>query len=725
MRKSYSYDHTIRIWNGRSGGFIKTLANQGTQVGSLSFSPDGRYLLSGVVDGPNNHCHVYSYPSGKEQVTYKAHDNIVLATAISPNGRWAATGGGSDQAIHIWKLRTGKLKQRLVGVGASTWAVGFSKDGKRLAWGKTSIQDSPTNRGPLEYRLSLPTPVRPLGRPKALKQDKNYLRAQDQWRSWSLRTRKGGNYGYQAILEIRNKNNIKASIERGITDGLDHLSYTFSPNGETIISAGSHGVLSAYNRTGKKLGDYIGHTGDVWAVAVSPDGRLLASASNDQTVRLWNLETRENLLTIFHGSDGEWVAWTPSGHYTASPNGDKMVGWQINRGVNKAADYIEASQLRDKFYRPELVANAVRLRSAKQALAQARRTDFNLAQLKKAKPPKFDIVSPRNRSRTRRWQLPLVLSFAANKNPTKTIEVYVNDKLVITRGKILLPQRRKHFRKTLKIPLEPGNNRLRIVAKNRIGKTEKNWQVYFKSYRKKKLGDLYLISVGVSDYRENSLDLHYAAADARAFHKALLKQKGKSYRKIHHILLADGADESPTAANIEDALDLFAEAGKNDTVILFLAGHGVNENGQYYFLPKDARQRRNRWRKSSVIKWRVLQDALEESQGQRILFVDTCHAGNAFNSRLVKDAADARIVVISATDSDSFAQELPELKHGVFTYALLEGIKGKADANRDKDIKIMELTSYLSDKMEKLTDGHQIPVLHTPGGFKNFVLVRR
>jgi len=220
--------------------------------------------------------------------------------------------------------------------------------------------------------------------------------------------------------------------------------------------------------------------------------------------------------------------------------------------------------------------------------------------------------------------------------------------------------------------------------------------------------------------------LRYAAADARALHKALVAQQGKAYRNVHSLLLADGAEQAPTAANIEDAIDLFADAGKDDTVVLFLAGHGVNEKGQYYFLPQDARLRRNnRWRKSSVIKWRVLQDALEENQGRRLLLVDTCHSGNAFNSRLVKDAADARIVVISATDSDTVAQELPRLKHGVFTYALLEGLNAHADMNRDSLIKIKELDAYLSNKIEELTNGQQVPVLHAPGGFKDFVFARR
>ncbi|OAD21910.1 peptidase C14 caspase catalytic subunit p20 [Candidatus Thiomargarita nelsonii] len=104
--------------------------------------------------------------------------------------------------------------------------------------------------------------------------------------------------------------------------------------------------------------------------------------------------------------------------------------------------------------------------------------------------------------------------------------------------------------------------------------------------------------------------------------------------------------------------------------------------------------------------------------------MDTCHSGNAFNSRLVKDAADANIVVISATDSDSVAQELPRLKHGVFTYALLSGLRGEADANRDKVLKIKELDSYLSNNIEKLTSGSQVPVLHAPGGFRDFVFAR-
>jgi len=721
---SGSDDHTIRIWDGETGQFIKTLANQGTQIGSLSFSPDGSYLVSGVSSVPTN-CHLWSYPSGKEIVTYKQHDNIVLATAISADGRWVATGGGNDRAIHILNLRDGTVKQRLRGVGASIWAVGFSEDGKYIGWGKTWTQHNPAKGyGPLEYHLRLPSSDRILGTPKQIRGDFNYLRAKDKWQDWSLSHRKGGDYGYDAILDIKNQNRTIASIEREPHEGYGHYSYTFTPNGQTIISGGANGYITAYQRNGSKIGDYIGHTSVVWAVAVSADGRFLLSGSGDQTVRLWNVKTRENLLTLFHGNNKEWVAWTNSGHYTSSPNGDKMVGWQLNKGVDSAADYVTATQLRKHFYRPEIITQSILLASTKQAVAQAGGSRFTIEELMNAQLPKFQIVSPQNGSIIHKKQMQLVLNFTANDNPVKTIEVYINDSLVITRGKIVLPPRRNSYRKTIPISLTSNSNNIRIIAKNRIGETAKNWQIKYLSRQGKIKGNLYLIAIGVSDYQQQGFDLKYAAADARAVYHALVAQQGKAYKQVKSILLADGA-LAPTADNIQDSLDILSQATANDTVILFLAGHGVNEKGNYYFLPREAKQGNNqRWRKSTVIKWRVLQDALEETAGRRILLVDTCHSGSAFNPRLLKDAADARITVISATDSETLAQELPELKHGVFTYALLEGLKGKADYNRDNLIKIKELDNYISEQVEQLTDGNQMSVSFSPSGFKNFVLAR-
>ncbi len=47
--------------------------------------------------------------------------------------------------------------------------------------------------------------------------------------------------------------------------------------------------------------------------------------------------------------------WTPQGYYTGSPGADKIVGWQINKGPDKTADYVGAEQLRQHLNRPDIV----------------------------------------------------------------------------------------------------------------------------------------------------------------------------------------------------------------------------------------------------------------------------------------------------------------------------------------------------------------------------------
>ncbi len=686
---SGSYDHQILLWDGQTGDFIKILANQGTWIGSLSFSPDGQWLLSSCGGGPpcnENPEHVWSYPSGQKMISYWDHDNIVLASAISPDGQWAATGGGNNNEIHLWATQDGKLKQQLKGVGSTTFVVGFSEEGKSLAWGKTDEGSWNAQEESFEYSIALPTQKLPLGAPRSLKERREFRRAQAQWQNWTLDIRPG-EWGETAILDIRHQNNTVASIERGSTDGYSHRAYTFTPDGQHIISGGAVGVLTSYNREGKKVGKYVGHTGDVWAVAVSPDGGLLASASADQTIRLWNVQTYKNLLTLFHGNDGEWVAWAPSGYYAASPNGDQMVGWQINHGANKTADYVSAAQLRDHFYRPDIVDNMIRSqtqkqivtqtdKNTKQIVAQADKKDFSLEQLKTALPPKFKIVEPSNNSNTDQKQLKVVLSVKVSEEPLKGIVAYVNGSSVGHFKKWAKQQRSDTEEKILTLPLQPGANQIRIEAKNRIGVTSQDLLVHFESNKPVETqGTLYIVAVGVSEYKNPAHNLRYAAIDARDIHDFFATQQGKQYSRVESKLLADGATQ-PTSANIKAALDLFNQATPDDTVILFLSGHGDNQGQDYYFLPYDTQEQDGGWDPNTVVKWRTLQNTLQETKGRRLLLVDTCHAGGAFNPRLIKDAADSNIVVLSATDRDSVAQELPALGHGVFTYALLEGLQG-------------------------------------------------
>jgi WD40 repeat protein len=269
----------IRLWDGHTGAPLgPPLAQQG-YVGSLRFSPDGSLLLATCADRA---CafdqRVFDLASRRELTVYTKHVNTVVASAFSPDGRLVATGGGEKHEIHVWDPRSGETKAVLKGMGSPTWAAAFSADGRQCAWGRTATQESPVDRGPLEVGLRLPGPGEPLAEPQGVASQEGWVRAQTRQGTWSLQHRRGGAYGYDAILDVLLEGEVQASIERD-SNGYRHSAYGFTPDGETVISGGGNDVLTAYRLDGTKVGDFVGHEGDVFAVAASPDGKYLVSGS--------------------------------------------------------------------------------------------------------------------------------------------------------------------------------------------------------------------------------------------------------------------------------------------------------------------------------------------------------------------------------------------------------------------------------------------------------------
>ena len=206
------------------------------------------------------------------------------------------------------------------------------------------MPDCPNKQILLQQALALPLNGATLGAPEALTGPgaNSFRYASPSSGGWSLADRDRTNQG-SATLDILKAGQVVASITRDASNGLNHHAYGFSPDGKTIISGGSYGVMTAYDRKGKTRGAFAGHEGNVFAVAPSPNGRYLVSASADETVRLWNLKTRELIVSLFQGKDGEWVMWTPQGFFASSPACAELIGWQINHGPEHEAEYVTAA----------------------------------------------------------------------------------------------------------------------------------------------------------------------------------------------------------------------------------------------------------------------------------------------------------------------------------------------------------------------------------------------
>ncbi len=724
----------IRLWDsgsgagarGRYGRFLRILARQGTAVGSLSFSPDGRLLLSGIGSAPTN-CHVYDVASGKEVVTYTGHDNIVPATTFSPDGRWAATGGGANEEIHLWDPHSGKPRPgpdgkplRLAGQGQPVWAAGFSAEGRRIGWGTGNYPDGErgaNDRAPLEQALTLPLAGGALGAPVALGEAEAgaFRRAQAGFGGFSLSHRKGGAYDGDAILDILKDGRAVASIARDFTSGYGHRSYSFTPDGETVISGGGNGVLTAYDRAGNKLGDFVGHEGDVNAIVPSPDGRFLVSGSQDQTVRLWNLKTRELLVTLFRGADGEWVMWTPQGFYASSPAGARLIGWQINHGPEHEAEYVAAAQLRKSLNRPDVVAKAIQLASAEEAVKQSPGTNFKLSDLLAKPVPRFRIVSPAANATLTGGTAQLELALEETPDPVNLIRLYVSGVQVDARQ----PEDGPGFKPgplTFRVPLAKGRNLIRAAAVNGTGETSAEVAVDLQSEGAlDKRGTLRILAIGVDKYpglgmacrardgvTPESCDLDAAVSDAAAFANAMAARLGPLHQRVVSTVLVNGGKRGePKAANIVDALDGLRGAEPNDTILLFVSGHGFHEDQDYYFVPTDAEFTGGRLRKSTAVPWDRFQSVLEGAKGRRFLFLDTCRSGNRYSQRLTNEAHEQNIVVYAAARWDQDALERSDLGGGLFTYALVEGIKGAA---KDKagEVRAESLRDYVRARVHEL-----------------------
>jgi uncharacterized caspase-like protein len=702
------------------------LTRQETGIGTLSFSPDGTLLLAGAAySGPNYDGHVYEFPGGRQISVYKGHPNQIIASAISQDGRWAATAGPGKE-IHIWDPRTGAPRQGadgkplvLRGTGRSIWAVGFSADGRRIGWGNIFVGGPDINdRGPLRQSFTLPSVVETLPIPQELGQEPAgaFNRAAIKHGNWSIAHKKGGAYGFDAILEIKEGAEVKAPIELDATNGYGHYSYTFTPDGKTVISGAGNGEVTAHGLDGKKQGDFVGHEGVVWGVAVSPDGKYLVTGSDDQTVRLWSVKTHKLIVTLFYSADGEWVMWTPQGYYAASGPGSELIGWQINRGPEAAPEYVTAAQLRKYLNRPDIVTKAIILASAEEAVSTSPGTDFKLEDLLTKPVPRFRIVSPAPNAVLHGGKAEVEIALEATPDPVKLIRIQVNGSQVAEQE----PQKGGGFKPgklTFQVPLSDGPNTIRLLAANDTGETPAEVAVTHQGKGSlDRQGVLYILSIGIDKYPglgKNCLeldgktrklcDLKSAGADANAFADAMATSAGPLHERTVKRVLVNGAnpEDAPTAANILDALGIMRKSGPNDTIMLFVSGHGFTEAQSYRILATDAAYSGGVLRESTVVPWVVFQERIEAAKGRRILFLDTCHSGNSYNQRLSNDSYAANIIVFSAARWDQDALEDHTLGHGLFTYAVVQGIKGAAK-NANGEIKTESLRDFLRQRVREL-----------------------
>jgi uncharacterized caspase-like protein len=245
------------------------------------------------------------------------------------------------------------------------------------------------------------------------------------------------------------------------------------------------------------------------------------------------------------------------------------------------------------------------------------------------------------------------------------------------------------------------------------------------------------VVIGVGRYENPTIPkLQFASADAEALYQVLVTSAG--FKKDNVLLLTDTTSKKPTLREVKWALGTFLarSAKKDDLVLIFFAGHGapevdprgVESDGlAKYLVPSDADPNDLYSTGLPMDEFQTIFERIEAEQV--VVFLDSCYSGAAggrtfsstrtrnsrvddiFLERLTRSKGRA---IITASRASEVSIELPELGHGVFSFYLVQGLRGAADLDRDGVVTVQELYQYLEEQVaqrSRAVGGNQHPVM--------------
>lgn len=218
--------------------------------------------------------------------------------------------------------------------------------------------------------------------------------------------------------------------------------------------------------------------------------------------------------------------------------------------------------------------------------------------------------------------------------------------------------------------------------------------------------EVYVVSVGIAHY-QNINDLMLAENDAKVMAK-LYKTRTKNVITI--------TGKYATKANIIKALsDQFGRAKKGDMVVFFFSGHGY-ENG---FCPYDMISS-----KKNALSYNEIYAVFRNSKATRkVVIADACMSGGLRKeSHTPNHTNSSDVLMFLSSRTKELSIESPRMQNGYFTTYLERGMRGGADANKDRLVTAKEIFVFVSDGVKKISKNRQHPVMW--GNFDDsFVMV--
>ncbi|MXV77418.1 PQQ-binding-like beta-propeller repeat protein [Candidatus Poribacteria bacterium] len=262
----------ILLWDAMTGAFQKTIKAHGNAIGNTRrishggnalFSPDGKKLISGSLDGTIRLLNVdekekkslvglfQTGPLGKQRPILKGHTDQILTIALSPDGNTVVS-GSSDKTIRVWDTNTLKIKFPLTGHTEEIWALAFTPDGLTLASG---CRDGSIH----------------LWDPLTGKHSRSVI----------------GNGLFTRPPPLPRKDDDPPDVKTRHRSAVSAL--LFSHDGKTLVNGNSDGTIHFWDMNSLQIRTTLSGQSGLNSLTISPDGSTLASGGSDGTILIWDL----------------------------------------------------------------------------------------------------------------------------------------------------------------------------------------------------------------------------------------------------------------------------------------------------------------------------------------------------------------------------------------------------------------------------------------------------
>ncbi|MCD4792045.1 MAG: caspase family protein, partial [Bacteroidales bacterium] len=763
---SVSDDGNVIIWDVENRKSTHILKAHKAKVYCVDFSPDGKLLLSG---GEDKKIRMWDVNSGIElfnigdrdimhHVTFSMNDKKIIAQSV-------------DMSLKTWESKNTDNFNNFSGHISGNLLYGFDREGKfvfsyKHVWSIDSLKEvfSIEDHSPEDESTVL------------FSKDNRYYYLEETFGILKIDLNTGkkigevsAGVGFKAVaispddkFLVSSEDNIFESYDiktgklkktfNGHTE--DILCLSISSDGEKVFSGSEDMHIKIWDASGGyELLNLSGHSSFVTALAVNPAGKIVASGSDDNTIKLWDTDSGELLATlnehtaginslsfsekdkflISSSKDGsvrlwdvkdrkllaslfciknseDWVVVSPNGRFDGTVEGIKKLH------IVKNSEIIPLPSLFEKYYSPKLLSTLLASREVEKPF-------ISLNEIKL--PPNINLFEPATGNVFKTKDIQVKVSWPELEKDIQEVLLYHNNKL---EKRIYGFKPDSENQLDLTLTLINGENLIKVIAVNsqRTESVPEEVKVYYDGI--KASSDLYMMIIAVDEHKNPNFNLKYAVTDAKAIGEKIKAGSEKIFSNttVEYLLNSDA-----TRKNIEEKLDYFNKLVKpEDVFIFYFAGHGtmnLDSVPEFYMIPHDVTRVFGTGSNLELngLSGNDLKNFSENLKAQKQLFIiDACHSGaliDILSTRgFEKEKAIAQLARstgtfwLVASETEQYALELNNLGHGLFTYAVLQGLGGDADGkNNDQKITVKELSAFINDFVpeysEKLRGTPQYP----------------